>query len=85
MQNVLIKLIEEQTKVGEWILCSERLPEPFERVIVFVKYNNEVSKNMSICNDVITTNFRDKNGDWIDAGLHYEIVAWMPLPEPFKG
>lgn len=78
-------IVNRQPKVGEWISVKDKLPDPFERVIVFAKYNDKKSKNMSICNDAITTNFRSKNGDWINMGLNYEIVAWMPLPKPYEG
>ena len=81
----VIKVIDEQPKVGEWIPCSERLPKLLERVLVYAKYTGKKSKNNFINNDVIATNWRDKHGDFVNMGIDYEVIAWMPLPEPYKG
>ena len=70
------------TNVGSngWIPCSERLPEDDSICIVTVEYpNNETVVDYgwfdrkSVCWFVGTQEFRTSN-----------ILAWQPLPEPFK-
>lgn len=87
--RLLEEIINKQPKVGEWILCSERLPEYnkmseyYDSVIVTLD-NGRVSEGCYINVD---------KEWWVDAedGEHYSInatehvIAWMPLPEPYKG
>ena len=70
------------TNVGSngWIPCSERLPEDDSICIVTVEYpNNETVVDYgwfdrkSVCWFVGMQEFRTSN-----------ILAWQPLPEPFK-
>ena len=66
----LLQLIDEQPKVTEWIPCSERLPF------------NVMIKGASIA----TTLKYSSDGAWFDdLGQVYEVIVWMPLPEPWKG
>ena len=68
-----------------WIPCSERLPEESGQYIITVKY-------------VHVDGYEDlyaEHGEWDGdrwdmfcfghCGKVEDIVAWMPLPEPFKG
>lgn len=75
----VIDIIQEAPKTTDWIPCKEKLPEEGETVIACNKngqietarfYPSEELKGASIwcANDVIF-------GD---------IVAWMPLPTPYK-
>ena len=75
-----MRMVNSQPKVGEWIPCSERLPEEGEKVIACNKngeietayfYPSEELSGATIwcANDVMFTN----------------IVAWKPLPETYKG
>lgn len=57
-----------------WIPCSERLPE--ERLIVLVSFE-EIYGLPSI-----GITYYNK-GKWEDA-LYREVVAWMPLPKPYR-
>lgn len=65
---------------GEWIPCSERLPDKDTEVLV-VDYNEAIQvcsvtsyKGMPVWEDVY--------GYW--HGIEV-FDAWMPLPEPWKG
>lgn len=70
-------LINDQQKISEWIPCSERMPEIEEYIL------------MSLKNLDVAIGFRSNTEDyWYYGGqyLSYDsVVAWMPLPEPYKG
>ena len=72
---------EEMTKplnedVRTWIPVSERLPENNEDVLV---YDNS---------DIFVAWYRGMDFDWCSADNRFDeytpIIAWMPLPKPYK-
>lgn len=63
---------------GEWILCSDRLPDRDENVIATSKYG-----------DVYMNCRLDEEGDdevsWVYSDIDDDYpVAWIPMPEPYK-
>ena len=74
----IIKLVEEQPRVGEWIPCSEMLPEKSGKYLGQRPYG-----------EIIDIRFSKKHQKW-NAHDSYppkyalEIIAWMPLPEQYK-
>ncbi len=64
--------------VPQWIPCSERLPEKDEDVLCYIRCASF---------DYMNVLWRDDySGDWADGdNFHHEVIAWMPLPEPWKG
>lgn len=57
-----------------WIPCSERMPHIYGRYLVTTKIFD---------NNVVETNvWDDEEQRWCWVG---EVIAWMPLPEPWKG
>ena len=62
----------------EWIPCSERLPKRNENYLVTFhnKWPDREYKTVEI------EKFR--NGGF-DENLYMKVIAWMPLPEPWKG
>lgn len=76
------KLLKE--KVGRWIPVSERLPEEDGQYLITVKY-----VHVDGYDDIYA-----ENGEWMDGkwdtfcfghcGQVEAILAWMPLPEPYK-
>ena len=70
--------IKEQPKVGEWIPCSERLPEKHVDVLVDFGDENPIIAWYSSVNDTWKNSITDHV-------IHIDAVAWMPLPEPYKG
>lgn len=62
----------EERKTGRWIPCSERLPENGH-------YYLWCSDMGHVQSDYYWNGF--ENG----MKYGYNIVAWMPLPEPYKG
>lgn len=61
--------------MNKWIPCSERLPEDDTKVLC-----QTVTKK-GLNNFVI--GYYDF-GRWC-CGMNGNVIAWMPLPEPYKG
>ena len=78
--------IEELPSAQQWIPCSERLPE-------------EENKSYWICTDGgyqcecrwtnVNHFWTNLTTDWhwhiMDIPQYTKVIAWMPLPEPYKG
>ena len=67
-------------KIAEWIPCSERLPS--EDGFYIATCDGE------ICGEEQPfTGFAEfENRKWVDDEDDYQcVLAWMPLPEPYKG
>lgn len=81
VQKAFNALEQAETNCSEfpnnWIPCSERLPEEGEVVLTQAKFKDDVKMAVSSRIDYTywtTWGTRDIN-----------IVAWMPLPEPYQG
>ena len=74
-----IKTLEQ----ARWIFVSERLPKPQEIVLVTIKrwgrHDNDLFKNLP--EYTYSTSFACYNPQF---GFSDEVIAWMPLPEPYK-
>ena len=69
-------LIDQMHYVNQkWIPVSERLPEEFEFVLVYLH-----TKIMTVASRTTNGGFYNIQGDEI-----WPPIAWMPLPEPYKG
>lgn len=66
--------IEEIEKSDKWILCSERLPEFDEDVLI----TNGIGINIGWI-DADDHKWRLNDNYIIDS-----VIAWQPLPEPYK-
>ena len=70
---------EEREKEGypsEWVVLLDCiLPEDGEEILITTKYGS-VEKDTAYCDDGC---YLDSCYDWVD-----DVVAWMPLPEPYK-
>lgn len=75
------KLLKQGQMYGsQWIPCSERLPVEQTDVLVTVKYNGFIG----MYGTQIKTGFLDEYG-WNGDCFGGTVVAWMPLPEPYRG
>ena len=61
---------------GEWIPCSERLPKKYEQVLCCNKDGRVFSSAL--------TYVHPEYKYWY-FGKHRSVIAWMPLPKPWKG
>ena len=87
----VFRVVQVETLYGlpsaqQWIPCSERLPEESGRYLVTNAYadNNEIN--------VVDFNYYNAEQGWWQTDCidpdddEYEFnLAWMPLPEPWKG
>lgn len=67
---------KSERKKGEWIPCSERLPE--ESGQYYVSGGDKVW----ICEFLIISSF---TGGWCNDALNPRVQAWMEKPEPYRG
>lgn len=71
---------------GKWIKTSEQLP-PEPQYLHSNHYLATVDNNQVVSVDYVKTNVRNKEvirWEWIGRICPWEIIAWMPFPEPFK-
>lgn len=73
----------------QWIPCKERLPEIGDTYIVTGVQKDTHEKEWHYFVDVASNygdyidDYWDTFNDWIE-GQETHIVAWMPLPKPYK-
>lgn len=97
--KTLIDCINNQPKIGEWIPCSERLPEEHKSMFAKFKGTDKWSNAMfeSCSDDVnVTVEFEDGSrktmtlhtcdGEWkTDIRIvKFKVIAWQPLPETYQ-
>lgn len=71
----------QRVKNDGWIPCSERMPELRKDCLVTVKY----SGFMGMCGTWIKTGHLESEDDWWGDCCGGKVIAWTPLPEPYKG
>ena len=89
-QDEVRKVLEN---IPHWIPCSERLPEEKDAGILkklgTSKRSEYVLATVEVKGERMTVTACTYDGKW-DWNMKYafpdyKIVAWVPLPEPFKG
>ena len=78
MLEIVQEVAEEYN--GGWIPCSEKLPELRKDVLITVKYTGF----MGMYGYWIRTGHMEAENDWWGDCAVGEVIAWQPLPEPFK-
>lgn len=69
--------IEEMPKIGEWIPCSEKMPEKEWQTYITTHEDGSVQIHSYVREHGFVFN-------WDIHKPRSEVVAWMPLPEPMK-
>lgn len=60
--------------MNEWIKCSDRMPPPNERVLVYEARGVHGGNPIDI-------EYLFADGFWSDQGIHSGITHWVPLPK----
>ena len=68
-----------------WIPCSERLPEEYGNYLISISIDGgEPDIGTINPNDPRGWSLCDANGFYWVASKGLEVIAWMPLPEPYR-
>ena len=88
-EETVYDIIDRLPKVGEWIPCSERLPVPYEDlqrsnpvIVTYLSWHD----NIPISDSVAFYDHQLKCWKWYESydSVNVDVIAWMPLPEPYK-
>lgn len=80
MIEQLLADLEEDEKENGWIPVSERLPKKCEDVLTSVKFTGCLGRYGTFKK----IGHIDYYGKWSGDCIGGEVIAWMPLPEPYK-
>ena len=74
----IVELIKQMQTVGEWIPCSERMPDESGTYII-----------SAIDGNILRVSFAKWMPRFRTLALsgcrsYWKVTAWMPLPEPYK-
>ena len=80
--NEAIEIVKQEAERynNGWIPCSEKLPDVRQDVLVTVKYTGF----MGMHGYWIKTGHMEAENDWWGDCAGGEVIAWQPLPKPFK-
>lgn len=82
----IIRSHMDEAKNDGWIPCSERLPNEEKFIKAYCRNSYAAEFIVMIKGATLPTTLYFKNGSWTDMkGNYYNVVAWQPLPEPYKG
>ena len=81
----ILRIIDEQQKVGEWIPCSKQLPNDANDVLCFYEYRSMDGINEGELRQRYGIGYYLKalkawGGDVV-CGADAKVIAWMPLPK----
>ena len=78
----IVQKVEKEYNNG-WIPCSERLPEEPEEGLTDLDECDEYIAMIENADIPTALNYAG-NGEWYCDGEFYKVIAWQPLPEPYK-
>lgn len=84
----IVDYFENQHKIGEWIPCSERLPNRFEDVLLW--YKGKIDGGTCDGEEIQFYGIGYLTADsWVIStykSIKREryVIAWQPLPEPYR-
>ena len=83
-------------RAGKWILITESLPEEDTDVLISYRYKEGEGDTSHVYIDITSYGDMYFGGRKVKGAKHwrppfeyftsnYEVIAWMPLPEPWRG
>ena len=92
MSDIDRKTILDLPSAQRWIPVTERLPEEDREVLISYRYKKGEGDTSHINIGITTygtmytglTKIKDCRPPFEYFHLNYEVIAWMPLPEPYK-
>ena len=87
--NRIIDIFDSVTSSIEqepsWIPVTERLPEPNRLVLCYITTGATETYFLALWNDTLNA-WEEGIGGYrlLENDLGYEVIAWMPLPKPYK-
>lgn len=82
--NMAIEALEQEPKI-RWFPVNERLPEEDERVLISVNGNRGKRVRSATYLGGNSKSFWSDTGEFWDLNKDEKnLIAWMPLPEPYE-
>lgn len=84
--DLAISILSVLPSAQQWISCSERMPDDTEEVLTTYIVNGNPKKRY-----VETATYYGEDGwsspcdEYRVIGTRVDVIAWMPLPNPYKG
>lgn len=77
--GMAIEALKSDRPKGEWIPCSERLPEESGKYLITA--NDGIHKRTTVAK------YQNRHKTWEMTGrmAFWKVLAWMPMPSPWKG
>lgn len=79
--NRVIRETVDEVKANQWIPCTERLPDTDDHVLVTTI--NKRGDRRVVRAYYYRSDDYPGGGAWA-AGMNNNVIAWMPLPEPYR-
>ena len=81
-ERAIQELKDNGVFVARWIPVSERLPEDSGEYLVSII--DEYDGNYEAVGVTWLKDYDTKESKWRVLGIDETVIAWMPLPEPYK-
>lgn len=85
-----IQKIAEELKKIIWIPCAKMLPETTDEVLITAVCKFDGEREVAISSYIEATlggqklGYKEWSKPWDYFHSNYDVVAWKPLPEPYK-
>jgi len=85
--NDFVEIVDRQPKVGQWTPVSERLPPidmSYPNAKDYLVYYEHGYYDIASYSNINRFWHEHTTAPYWNCGQYCKVIAWMPLPEPFK-